>query len=75
MLGPDIELLTEINTDLGRRHVVYGVTPAMYAYMGEALLFTLEKLLGEDFTPEVQEAWEIVYNELSSDVKSAYPTK
>jgi hemoglobin-like flavoprotein len=43
---------------LGRRHVGYGVTPADYSTVGAALLATLEKGLGEDFTSEVREAWE-----------------
>mmetsp|Transcript_5730 Transcript_5730/g.11149 ORF Transcript_5730/g.11149 Transcript_5730/m.11149 type:complete len:158 (+) Transcript_5730:56-529(+) len=73
MLGPDIELLTEINHDLGKRHVRYGVKPEMYEFMGEALVYTLEKLLGDDFKPEVREAWNQIYIELSDDIKSAYP--
>lgn len=71
MLGPDIELLTEINRDLGKRHVRYGVTPAMYEFMGEALLYTLRKMLGDGFTPAVKEAWEIIYGELATDIKAA----
>jgi len=43
---------------LGRRHVGYGVKPADYETVGAALLATLEKGLGDDFTPEVREAWE-----------------
>lgn len=71
---PDIELLTEINFDLGKRHVRYGVTPAMYEFMGEALLYMLDKMIGENFTPDVREAWKVIYAELSSDIISAYST-
>lgn len=73
MLGPDIELLTEINHDLGTRHVRYGVTPAMYEYMGESLIFTLRKVLKEDFTPEREVSWKDIYGELVKDILSAYP--
>ena len=73
MLGPDIELLTEINHDLGKRHVRYGVTAEMYEFMGEAILYMLDKMLGKDFTPEVKDAWEQVYSDLSGDIMSAYP--
>lgn len=72
MLGPDIELLTEINHDLGKRHARYGVTAEMYEFMGEAILYTLDKMLGKDFTPEVKDAWEHVYSGLSGDIMSAY---
>lgn len=46
---------------LGARHVKYGVKPADYADVGKALLETLEKNLGDDFTPAVREAWTAVY--------------
>lgn len=36
MLGPDIELLTDILQDLGTKHVHYGVKPEMFYIMGEA---------------------------------------
>ena len=42
---------------LGRRHVSYGVKPADYQTVGVALIATLEKGLGADFTPEVRAAW------------------
>lgn len=72
MLGPDIELLTEINHDLGKRHVRYGVTKEMYFFMGEALIYMLEQKLGDDFTKETREAWEQVYAELAGDIMSVY---
>ena len=43
--------------DLGRRHVHYGVEDAHYDTVGAALLWTLEKGLGEAWTAEVQEVW------------------
>jgi hemoglobin-like flavoprotein len=41
---------------LGARHSGYGVAAAHYAIVGEALLWTLERGLGEGFTPEVRSA-------------------
>lgn len=52
--------------DLGRRHSGYDVTPEHYDYVGEALLFTLGKGLGDDFTPETKEAWAETYGILAS---------
>jgi hemoglobin-like flavoprotein len=46
---------------LGRRHVDYGVTDRHFAVVGEALLWTLERGLGEAFTDEVRNAWAAVY--------------
>jgi len=57
--------------DLALRHVGYGVKLADYHALGEALLWTLEQALGEDFTPAVQEAWMVCYDELASEMKAA----
>jgi hemoglobin-like flavoprotein len=43
--------------DLGKRHVAYGVTAKHYEPVGAALLWTLERGLGADFTPPVKAAW------------------
>jgi nitric oxide dioxygenase len=55
--------------ELGRRHAGYGVTEAHYGTVAEALLWTLEQALGDDFTPEVQDAWISVYTLLASTMK------
>jgi len=57
--------------DLGRRHVAYGVTEAHYDTVGSALLWTLGKGLGEQFTPAVQAAWAQAYDTLASAMKQA----
>lgn len=59
------ELLSTVQ-GLGRRHESYEVTEEQYKPLGEALIWTLEKQLGEDFTPEVRQAWIFVYTLLSS---------
>jgi hemoglobin-like flavoprotein len=51
--------------DLGKRHVGYGVKEEYYDTVGEALLWTLEQGLGENFTPEVKDAWAEAYKLLS----------
>jgi hypothetical protein len=35
MLGPDVETHTEILTDLGERHIVYGVKPHYFRSWGK----------------------------------------
>lgn len=57
--------------DLGRRHVGYGVKPAHYETVGAALLWTLEKGLGDAFTAETREAWTRAYVILSEVMQSA----
>ena len=57
----DLDAVIPAVKALGRRHVGYGVKPEHYATVGAALLWTLERGLGQDFTPEVQDAWAAVY--------------
>ena len=56
---------------LGERHNGYGVTAEHYDTVGAALLDTLAKGLGEDFTDECKEAWTITYTTLASVMKEA----
>jgi len=51
---------------LGARHTAYGVRPQHYNAVGEALIWTLERCLGNTFTPDVQEGWTRVYGLLAS---------
>lgn len=51
--------------DLGARHNGYDVTPAHYESVGEALIFTLGKGLGDDFTDDVKDAWVETYGTLA----------
>lgn len=55
----------------GRRHVDYGVKDSQYDTVGAAFLDTLEKGLGDDFTPEVKQAWTNVYGVLASTMIEA----
>ncbi|HSD36790.1 MAG TPA: globin family protein [Rhodocyclaceae bacterium] len=57
--------------DLGRRHVAYGVESHQYDTVGAALLWTLDKGLGEAFTAEVKEAWTVAYTTLAGAMKEA----
>ena len=53
---------------MGRRHVAYGAQPAHYDVVGDVLLWTLEKGLGDTFTVEVGEAWAQAYALLSGEM-------
>jgi hemoglobin-like flavoprotein len=50
---------------LAKRHVGYGVTATDYTPVGQALLWTLEKGLGEHWTPDLAGAWTEAYTLLS----------
>ncbi len=50
---------------LARRHVSYGAKAEHYPVVGGALLWTLEKGLGDGWTTEVADAWTAAYGTLS----------
>ena len=50
---------------LAKRHVSYGAKPEHYPVVGGALLWTLEKGLGDAWTPETAAAWTAAYGTLS----------
>jgi hemoglobin-like flavoprotein len=70
-----IETLVPAVEALGRRHVGYGVQEHHYATVAEALLWTLEQGLGEDFTPETKQAWVEAYGLLASTMQGAARTE
>ena len=61
----DVDSLIPALQELGHRHCGYGVKDADYETVGAALLWLLEKGLGEDFTDEVRDAWFAVYTLLA----------
>jgi nitric oxide dioxygenase len=58
---------------LARRHISYGVKPSHYASVGEALLWTLEKGLGDAWNADTAAAWTAAYGTLSGFmIREAY---
>lgn len=66
----DLEYLIPQIQTLGQRHHAYGVTPDHYNAVGAALLWTLEKNLGDEFTPDVSTAWSETYYLLAEIMKA-----
>jgi hemoglobin-like flavoprotein len=64
-----MDQLLPIVQSLGTRHVSYGVRDKDYDTVGQALLWTLQKGLGEAFTPDVEAAWSDVYAILASEMQ------
>jgi len=77
MIGTAVSLLDEPDTllpmlrQLSSRHVVYGVRHEHYTVVGEVLLWTLQKGLGPEFTPEVAGAWKKTYTTLADTMRGA----
>lgn len=71
----DLDKVVPVAQDLAKRHVDYGVQPEDYDKVGASLLRTLEKGLGDGFTPDVKAAWTDAYTTLAGAMKAAaYPS-
>ncbi|MGY6648759.1 globin family protein [Wenyingzhuangia sp. IMCC45574] len=69
----NVEGLIPVLQDLGKRHVAYRVEKSHYDTVGAALLDTLAAGLGDEFTPEVKQAWTDVYGVMASVmIEAAY---
>ncbi len=77
MIAAAVRGLADVNTlvpalqSLGARHGAYGVKYGDYDTVGAALLWTLERGLGPEFTPEVKCAWAAVYAVLAKTMIDA----
>lgn len=60
-----LETVLPAASALAKKHVSYGVKDEHYPIVGAALLWTLEKGLGEAWNPELAEAWTAAYGTLS----------
>lgn len=59
------DAVVEEISQLARSHQGYGVKPEHYTAVREALLWTLERGLGNDWNDGVQQAWEACYDSLT----------
>ena len=63
-----LERLEELTTELhamAERHTSYGVKPEHYAAIKDALLWTLGKAHGSEFSDELKNAWSKAYDTLT----------
>src|SRR5213075_3306962 len=61
----NLESILPAASALAKRHVNYGAKPEHYPVVGGALLWTLEKGLGDAWTPETAAAWTAAFGTLS----------
>ncbi len=70
----NMETITNEIAAMARRHVEYGTRPAHYKMVGSALLWTLEKGLGNEWNEKMKEAWITCYQLLADTMISASET-
>jgi len=61
----DPKALVPMLLQLGGRHIGYGTVPEHWEVVGQALQLTLRDALQDDYTPEVEAAWSMMYTFLS----------
>jgi hemoglobin-like flavoprotein len=61
----NIETVLPAASALAKRHVAWGVKPEHYDSVGAALLWTLERGLGESWSSDLAAAWSAAYGTLS----------
>jgi len=66
----DLEALVPKLKALGMRHAGYGATAEHYDVVGDVLLLTLARALGDAFTPNVRAAWTKVYGVLAATMQA-----
>lgn len=66
----DAPWLTTTLKHLGAKHVGYGVTDEMYAWVGDSLLATLAEAGGPYWTPALQKAWTDAYGAIAGLMKA-----
>jgi hemoglobin-like flavoprotein len=69
----EIDKIAPAVEELGKRHVAYGVNAKHFEPVGAALLWTLEEVLGSDFTPPVKTAWTEAYVTLAGVMRGGPP--
>ena len=60
------DALNEEIIAMGQRHIGYGVLPWHYKLVGNALLWTIQQALGNDWRNDVKEAWAKCYSDVAS---------
>lgn len=71
----NLDGLVPVLQNLAVKHTEYGVKEEHYEPVGAALIWTLEKGLGEHFTEELKEAWIEVYTLVADTMKAAAYSK
>jgi hemoglobin-like flavoprotein len=71
MLGVDDDELTVLMSDLGRKHVIYGVKADYFPHMHKAIKSMLREMLEIKFTLKDEDAWDEILSVLISDMTKA----
>lgn len=63
----DVQLEKDL-MDIGRKHVTYGVKAEYFPLMTQSVIRTMKHMLGKDFRPDEEKAWEDILSLLIADM-------
>ncbi|XP_072130872.1 x globin [Mobula birostris] len=66
------EKLEQLAFELGRSHCRYNAPPKYYKYVGVQFIAVVKPILKEKWTPEVEEAWENLFDYLTTTMRRGY---
>ena len=65
------EICQSIIGHTGRKHADFGVQTSHFTAFGEALIWGLQQQFGPAFTPEMQQAWIVLYDAVQEEMMRA----
>ncbi|HEX2652676.1 MAG TPA: globin domain-containing protein [Xanthobacteraceae bacterium] len=65
------ELFQSIISHTGRKHADFGVQRSHLTAFGEALIWGLQQQFGRAFTPEMEQAWIVLYDTIQTEMMRA----
>ena len=71
MLGPDVEFIEDILSQVGSRHAKMGVNVSLFPFLGNAWVWAIQQDIGAELSNEHVEAWEEVYDAISGEIVKA----
>jgi hemoglobin-like flavoprotein len=69
------EIFQSIISHTGRKHADFGVERSHFIAFGEALIWSLQREFGAAFTPEMQQAWVVLYDAIQAEMMRAAKTQ
>ena len=68
------EIFQSIISHTGRKHAEFGVQRSHFVAFGDALIWGLQRQFGSEFTPEMQQAWIVLYDAIQAEMMRAAKT-
>jgi len=68
------EIFQSIISHTGRKHAEFGVQRSHFIAFGDALIWGLQRQFGPEFTPEMQQAWIVLYDAIQAEMMRAAKT-